>query len=130
MEELQALVALVELLKSSHSEWFELSPDNKQGTEWSGQCWTMVDSQKHRFNVTIKLPATYPAAPPEIYLPQLTNTTVKMFKDGRICTESHFTPLWLRNTPGFGIAHALMFGLSTWLNVEIANLVSTGLLPS
>ena len=58
-----------------------------------------------------QIPATYPAAAPDIMLPELDGKTVKMFHGGKICTSIHFNPLWARNTPHLGIAHALIFGV-------------------
>ena len=31
---------------------------------------------------------------------------------GKICLTDHFQPLWARNVPRFGIAHALALGVS------------------
>ncbi len=31
---------------------------------------------------------------------------------GKICMTDHFQPLWARNVPRFGIAHALALGVS------------------
>ena len=35
----------------------------------------------------------------------------------------HFKPLWGKNVPQFGIAHALALGLAPWLAAEIPHLV-------
>ena len=51
-----------------------------------------------------------------------------MFRGGKICLEGHFKQLWGRNTPRFGVAHALAMGLGPWLAAEIPNLVDTGML--
>ncbi|KAL9652709.1 hypothetical protein ABK040_015759 [Willaertia magna] len=40
----------------------------------------------------------------------------------------HFHPLWSRNVPHFGIAHALALGLSPWLASEVPDLVSKNLI--
>jgi hypothetical protein len=32
----------------------------------------------------------------------------------------HFTPLWAKNVPKFGIAHALALGLAPWLAAEVS----------
>lgn len=34
---------------------------------------------------------------------------------GKICLTIHFAPLWQKNVPRFGIAHALALGVS-WLH--------------
>ena len=40
--------------------------------------------------------------------------------------DSHFRPLWARNEPRFGIAHAMALGMGPWLAVEIPSLVALG----
>jgi len=35
-----------------------------------------------------------------------------VFSGGKICMTDHFQPLWARNVPRFGIAHALALGVS------------------
>lgn len=35
-----------------------------------------------------------------------------MFRGGKICISDHFKPLWARNVPKFGIAHAMALGVS------------------
>jgi hypothetical protein len=42
----------------------------------------------------------------------------------------HFQPLWARNVPKFGIAHALALGLGPWLAAEVPSLVGAGMLPT
>jgi ufm1-conjugating enzyme 1 len=32
-------------------------------------------------------------------------------RGGKICLDIHFAPLWGKNTPKFGIAHALAIGV-------------------
>jgi len=49
----------------------------------------------------------YPLTPIEIKLPELDGKTEKMYRGGKICIDIHFSPLWQKNAPGFGIAHAL-----------------------
>ena len=39
----------------------------------------------------------------------------------------HFKPLWAKNVPHFGIAHALALGMAPWLAAEIPHLVDQGL---
>jgi hypothetical protein len=44
-----------------------------------------------------------------------TSFTVKIIiysSGGKICMTDHFQPLWARNVPRFGIAHALALGVS------------------
>lgn len=55
---------------------------------------------------------TYPATAPEIALPELDGKTAKMYRGGKICLTDHFKPLWARNVPKFGIAHAMALGVS------------------
>jgi Ubiquitin-fold modifier-conjugating enzyme 1. len=57
--------------------------------------------------------------PIELELPELDGKTVKMYRycsffsirkcnrGGKICLDVHFAPLWSKNSPKFGIAHAL-----------------------
>ena len=78
---------------------------------------------------------TYPTTAPEIVLPELDGKTAKMYRcvdhtihiactlqctdarvsccysGGKICLTDHFKPLWARNVPHFGIAHALALGV-------------------
>lgn len=42
--------------------------------------------------------------------------------------SDHFKPLWARNVPKFGIAHAMALGLGPWLAVEVPDLLSKGLI--
>lgn len=35
-----------------------------------------------------------------------------VFRGGKICLTDHFKPLWARNVPKFGIAHAMALGVS------------------
>ena len=45
--------------------------------------------------------------------------TFKLFyvfdRGGKICLTDHFKPLWARNVPKFGIAHAMALGVSIFL---------------
>lgn len=34
-----------------------------------------------------------------------------MYRGGKICLSDHFKPLWARNVPKFGIAHAMALGV-------------------
>ncbi len=72
------------------------------------------------------IPATYPATAPEIELPELEGKTAKMYRGGKICLTIHFKPLWAKNSPHFGIAHALCLGLAPWLAAEVPFLVESG----
>lgn len=74
-----------------------------------------------------------------------------MYRGGKICLTDHFKPLWARNVPKFGIAHAMALGvrfpflniffiiteivlnicifqLSPWLAVEIPDLIEKGII--
>jgi hypothetical protein len=42
--------------------------------------------------------------------------------------SAHFKPLWAKNVPHFGIAHALAMGLGPWLAAEVPHLLDTGML--
>ena len=72
------------------------------------------------------VPATYPTTAPEIELPELEGKTAKMYRGGKICLTVHFKPLWARNAPHFGLAHALCLGLAPWLAAEVPFLVESG----
>lgn len=54
---------------------------------------------------------TFPTTAPEIALPELDGKTAKMYRGGKICLTDHFKPLWARNVPKFGIAHAMALGV-------------------
>jgi len=49
-----------------------------------------------------------------------------MYRGGKICLTEHFKPLWSRNAPKFGVAHALALGLGPWMAVEIPDLIKRG----
>jgi ufm1-conjugating enzyme 1 len=51
-----------------------------------------------------------------------------MYRGGKICLTTHFKPLWEKNKPHFGIAHAIALGLSPWLATEIPHLVDEKLI--
>jgi ufm1-conjugating enzyme 1 len=63
---------------------------------------------------------TYPTTAPEIALPELDGKTAKMYRGGKICLTDHFKPLWARNVPKFGIAHAMALGVSCIFRFYIA----------
>jgi len=77
-----------------------------------------------------QLPVAYPASPFEIIIPALDGKTPKMYRGGKICLSDHFKPLWGKNVPRYGIAHALALGLAPWLAAEIPFLVDSGVLSS
>ena len=43
---------------------------------------------------------------------------VRYRRGGRICLTDHFKPLWARNVPKFGIAHAMALGVSGKIILE------------
>lgn len=57
--------------------------------------------------IDFQIAPTYPLSPIEIEIPSLDGLTPKMYRGGKICIDLHFAPLWQRNSPGFGIVHAL-----------------------
>ncbi|KHJ87851.1 Ubiquitin-fold modifier-conjugating enzyme 1 [Oesophagostomum dentatum] len=81
---------------------------------------------RYEFDVEFDIPITYPVTAPEIALPELDGKTAKMYRGGKICLSDHFKPLWARNVPKFGIAHAFSLGLGPWLAVEVPELVEKG----
>jgi ufm1-conjugating enzyme 1 len=42
----------------------------------------------------------------------------------------HFKPLWAKNAPHFGVAHALCLGLAPWLAAEVPSLVERGVIDA
>lgn len=114
--------------KENDNDWFQLTP-NETGTRWSGKCWYIHELLKYEFDVEfdvsrfdcathcsyeilqLQIPVTYPTTAPEIALPELDGKTAKMYRGGKICTSDHFKPLWARNVPKFGIAHAMALGV-------------------
>jgi len=102
---------------------------------------------KYEFDLQFEIPVTYPATAPELELPELdgkpqqeqhlrsalgaeritrAGKTAKMYRGGKICLTIHFKPLWAKNAPHFGVAHALCLGLAPWLAAEVPHLVETG----
>ena len=63
-------------------------------------------------SLVFQIPVAYPTTSPEIALPELDGKTAKMYRGGKICLTDHFKPLWARNVPKFGIAHAMALGVS------------------
>ncbi|EDV26152.1 Ubiquitin-fold modifier-conjugating enzyme 1 [Trichoplax sp. H2] len=126
-EELVSLIKYVENNKKQDNDWFRLE-SNKEGTRWFGKCWYVHNLLKYEFDVEFDIPVTYPGTAPEIALPELDGKTAKMYRGGKICLTDHFKPLWARNVPKFGIAHAMALGLGPWLAVEIPDLVEKGII--
>ena len=91
---------------------------------------TLVYSNTHPHILQFDIPATYPATAPEIELPELEGKTAKMYRGGKICLTIHFKPLWAKNSPHFGVAHALCLGLAPWLAAEVPFLVESGAVVS
>ncbi|ODN03460.1 Ubiquitin-fold modifier-conjugating enzyme 1 [Orchesella cincta] len=124
-EEYQALIKYVETNKTAGNDWFRLE-SNKEGTRWFGKCWHVQDMLKYEFEIEFDIPVTYPTTAPEIALPELDGKTAKMYRGGKICLTDHFKPLWSKNVPKFGIAHAMALGLGPWLAVEIPEMIAKG----
>nr|CAH8847229.1 unnamed protein product [Trichobilharzia regenti] len=122
-EEYQALIKYVENNKAADNDWFRIE-SNQNGTRWYGKC---CDMKKYEFDLNFDIPVSYPSTNPELALPELDGKTAKMYRGGKICLTDHFKPLWSRNVPKFGIAHAIALGLGPWLAVEIPDLISKGI---
>mmetsp|Transcript_16634 Transcript_16634/g.34123 ORF Transcript_16634/g.34123 Transcript_16634/m.34123 type:complete len:145 (-) Transcript_16634:153-587(-) len=117
----------VQINKNSDKDWFQVE-SNKTGLRWSGKCWYFHDKVRYEFDLEFEIPVTYPAAAPELRLPQLDGMTSKMYRGGKICQDIHFQPLWVKNVPHFGIAHALALGLGPWLAAEVPDLFERGMI--
>ncbi|KAJ9469707.1 Ubiquitin-fold modifier-conjugating enzyme 1 [Diplonema papillatum] len=126
-EEYASLIAFVESNKANDTHWFTLE-SNPQGTRWFGKVWYYYEQVKYEFDLEFDVPVTYPQTAPEMALPELENKTVKMYRGGKICLTVHFHPLWARNVPRFGIAHALALGMGPWLAAEVPHMVKEGYL--
>ncbi|KAL3340263.1 hypothetical protein AABB24_028739, partial [Solanum stoloniferum] len=127
-EEYKALIAYTSMNKSKDNDWFRISAANPEGTRWKGKCWYVHNLLKYEFDLQFDIPVTYPATAPELELPELDGKTEKMYRGGKICLTVHFKPLWAKNCPRFGIAHALCLGLAPWLAAEIPVLVDSGMI--
>ena len=122
---IQSLIKYIGNNKEADNDWFTIS-SNPEGTQWKGKCWYIYNLVKYEFDLEFELPITYPATAIEIALPELEGKTPKMYRGGKICLTIHFKPLWAKNAPHFGIAHALCLGLGPWLAAEVPHLVDTG----
>eukprot|EP00792_Barthelona_sp_PAP020_P007429 TRINITY_DN3143_c5_g3_i1.p1 TRINITY_DN3143_c5_g3~~TRINITY_DN3143_c5_g3_i1.p1 ORF type:complete len:191 (+),score=62.42 TRINITY_DN3143_c5_g3_i1:32-574(+) len=126
-EELRALIAFVKINKENGHDWFHLEM-NQGGSRWFGNCWFFYNNIRYEFRLEFDIPVGYPKTNPALCLPELDGKTVKMYRGGKICLTEHFMPLWARNAPKFGIAHALALGLAPWLAAEIPYLVDLGVI--
>ena len=124
-EEYASLIAFMTNNKETDNDWFTLE-GNTNGTTWTGKCWCVHEHVKYEFALRFDIPVTYPETAPDIEIPELDGLTAKMYHGGKICLTDHFKPLWARNVPKFGIAHALALGLGPWLATEVPVLVSSG----
>lgn len=115
----------VQINKANDNDFFTIE-SNEKGTSWFGKAWCIHNMLKYEFDLRFDIPVTYPATNPEIELPELDGKTAKMYRGGKICLTDHFQPLWNRNVPRFGIAHALCLGLGPWLAVEIPAMIEAG----
>lgn len=125
-EEYLSLISYSKQNNENDSNWFHLE-SNKDGTKWFGRCWSIHNYLRYEFEIEFDIPVTYPETAPEITIPELDGKTAKMYRGGKICTSDHFKPLWARNVPKFGVAHAMALGLAPWLAVEIPDLIEKGL---
>ncbi|KAL4465026.1 hypothetical protein ABPG72_010470 [Tetrahymena utriculariae] len=126
-EEYLILIKYIELNKQQDNDWIKIASD-KEGKIWKGKCWYIHNLVRYDFDLEFEIPATYPASPIELCLPELDGKTHKMYRGGKICLDIHFAPLWAKNSPKFGIAHALALGLGPWLAAEIPVLVDQGII--
>eukprot|EP00162_Nutomonas_longa_P024662 comp9000_c0_seq1/m.10222 comp9000_c0_seq1/g.10222 ORF comp9000_c0_seq1/g.10222 comp9000_c0_seq1/m.10222 type:complete len:170 (+) comp9000_c0_seq1:111-620(+) len=124
-QELTAVIEYVTVNKQADNDWFQIEC-NKNGTTWTGSCWYYYNNVKYTFALRFDIPVTYPEVSPELELPELDGLTPKMYRGGKICLTDHFKPLWARNVPKFGIAHALALGLGPWLAAEVPVLADSG----
>ena len=111
--------------KEEDNDWFKIE-SNKEGTKWWGKVWLIIDLVKYEYDIEFEIPITYPSAPIELALPELDGKTEKMYRGGKICLDIHFSPLWSKNVPKFGIAHAMAIGMGPWLAVEVPDMIKQG----
>ncbi|KAE9458831.1 hypothetical protein C3L33_09274, partial [Rhododendron williamsianum] len=104
-EEYRSLIAYTSMNKSKDNDWFRIAA-NADGTRWTGKCWYVHNLLKYEFDLQFDIP---------------------MYRGGKICLTVHFKPLWAKNCPRFGIAHALCLGLAPWLAAEVPILVDSGM---
>ena len=75
-----------------------------------------------------------PRAPRGLKYPPATRSTATCarhaFLRAQICLTIHFKPLWAKNAPHFGIAHAMCLGLAPWLAAEVPYMVEAGLISA
>ena len=126
-EEYMILIEYIKMNKEADNDWFEIE-SNADGTKWNGKCWIMHNLVRYEFDLEFEIPAAYPQSPMDLVLPELDGKTHKMYRGGRICLDIHFAPLWAKNQPKFGIAHALSAGLGPWLASEIPVLITEGVI--
>ena len=126
-QEYECLISYITKSQEEDNVWFNVEPDDT-GLVWRGRCWHIHELIRYEFDMLVELPATYPASPPDIRLPELDGKTAKMYRGGKICMDIHFAPLWARKQPGFGVAHSLALALGPWLAAEIPDLVGKGLI--
>ena len=112
--------------KSKGEDWVKLAAVDKAGTKWEGTCSVMHEFAEYTFRLTFEIPVSYPVSPVPLAIPELDGKTEKMYRGGKICLDAHFQPLWTKNAPKFGIAHALSYGLAPWLAAEIPSLIKRG----
>eukprot|EP00347_Sterkiella_histriomuscorum_P012350 403368933 len=126
-EEYTVLIQYIQMNKDEDHDWFEVE-SNEDGTKWTGKCWYLHNFVRYEFDLQFEIPATYPATPIEMELPELDGKTHKMYRGGKICLDIHFTPLWQKYQPKLGIAHALAAALGPWLAAEIPVLADQGII--
>jgi ufm1-conjugating enzyme 1 len=124
-EEYGSLIAYQKMNKEAGNDWFTIE-SNKTGTKWTGKVWFVHNLLRYEFDLEFELPVTYPSVPPELALPEIDGKTEKMYRGGKICLDAHFRPLWARNVPHFGLAHAMALGMAPWLAAEVPHLVAAG----
>lgn len=76
------------------------------------------------------MPVTYPTTAPEIAIPELDGKTAKMYRGGKICLSDHFKPLWAKNVPKFGIAHAMALGVSASILAILSSVLTIFIIHS
>ena len=82
-EEFTALILYIKNNKAEDNDWFNIKPKDKSGTFWEGKCWNYYKGLKYEFKLQFAIPATYPAAAPELAVPELEGKTAKMYRGGK-----------------------------------------------